>query len=188
MAKNSPLALLLCLALCGCGAKIYAPTTGYLPDDAFATTAVGQDVALAAVQEAMYAFAYPNRMQGKPGEMALAVASLDAMAGQFSTSGRWLGMNGAVKDEMIEARSAVRAVLGIPDDAPSQAVIDQLMAASRALGNGDEKTALAALSGPVFTKTPEETLGILAAFPPVPVANVATRDADANFFPQDSIW
>jgi hypothetical protein len=178
---------LVCLAANTCQLAP-VPTTGYLPPDAFSTTAVGQDTTLAAVQEAAYAFAYPGRMQGRPAEMALAVASLDAMAGQFSTSGRWYGMSWIPQQEMLDARTEVRGILGIPDSAPSQLVIDRLMAASRALNNGDQKAALAALSGPAFTKPPEQTLAILAHFPPAPVANQATMAANMNFFPPDEPW
>ncbi len=179
---------LVCLALGGCLHEVPTPSTGYLPPDAFATIAVGQDPDLAAVQEAMIAFAYPARMQGRPAEMALAIASLDAMAGQFSTGGRWFGMNSIPKQEMLDARTEVRGILGVPENAPSQSVIDQLMAASRALNKGDQKAALAALSGPDFTKTPEQTLEILAHFPRAPIANSATMSANTNFFPPDSVW
>ncbi len=179
---------LICLALGGCLHEAPEPSTGYLPADAFSTIAVGQDPDLAAVQEAMIAFAYPARMQGKPAEMALAIASLDAMAGQFSTSGRWFGMDSLPKEEMLEARTEVRGILGVPENAPSQSVIDQLMAASRALDKGDQNAALAALSGPDFTKTPAQTLAILTHFPKAPIANSATLNANMNFFPPDSVW
>lgn len=177
---------LVCLALGGCLHVAPAPSTGYLPADAFSTIAPGQDPAMAAVQEALVAFAYPARMQGRPAEMALAIASLDAMAGQFSTSGRWIGMDAITQQEMLDARAEVRGILGVPETAPSQSVIDQLVAASRALDEGDQKAALAALSGPDFTKTPEETLAILTHFPRAPTANIATMDANANFFQPES--
>lgn len=180
-------AFLACLALGGCHVAP-PPTTGYLPPAAFDKIAVGQDPDLAAVQEAMMAFAYPERMQGRPAEMALAVASLDAMAGQFSTSGRWMTMDSITQLEMLEARQEIRGILGIPGKAPSQSVIDQLVAASLALDKNDEAAALAALSGPDFTKTPAQTLAILTHFPKAPMANVATMDANSNFFPPDSMW
>jgi hypothetical protein len=176
------------LALGGCLQRVPPPSTGDMPADAFSTIAEGQDPDLAAIQEARIAFAYPARMYGRPGEMALAVASLDAMAGQFTTSGRWAVMASIASDEMLDARTEVRGILGIPQSAPSQSVIDQLMAASYALDAGDQKAALAALSGPDFTKTPAQTLAILAHFPPAPTANLALMDAENDFFPQDSPW
>lgn len=182
-------ASLLGLTLAGCHV-VPPPSTGYLPADTFAGTAPGQDPDLAAVQEAMMAFAYPQRMRGQPACMALAVACLDAMAGQFSTSGRWITFNFFTKQEMLDARAQVRAALGIPQNAPSQSVIDQLVAASQALDKGDRRAALAALSGPDFTKGPEQTLALLSHFPfaRTPAANGATMDANANFFPPDSPW
>jgi hypothetical protein len=185
--KQALIVVLVCMALGGCHLRVAPPpSTGYLPADAFSATAVGQDPDLAAVQEAMIAFAYPARMYGRPAEMALAVASLDAMAGQFSTRGRWAGATSS--QEMLDARTEVRGILGVPENAPSQSVIDQLMAAHRALNNGDQKAALAALSGPDFTKTPAQTLAILSRFPSAPTANMATIDAESDFFPQDPTW
>jgi hypothetical protein len=187
--KRSRAWFALCLALGGCTLHVApAPSTGYLPAGTFDKIAAGQDPDLAAVQQAMIAFAYPQRMHGRPASMALAVASLDAMAGQFSTSGRWSTMDPLVQLEMLDARAEVRGILGIPGNAPSQVVIDRLVAASQALDAGDQPAALAALSGPAFTKTPARTLAILADFPKAPAANIATIDADANFFPRDSPW
>jgi len=184
--KQSLMVLAACLALGGCLHVTPAPSTGYLPADAFSTIAPGQDPDMAAVQEALVAFAYPARMQGRPAEMALAIASLDAMAGQFSTGGRWIGLDAITQQEMLDARTEVRGILGVPANAPSQSVINQLMAASRALDQGDQAAALAALSGPDFTKTPEQTLAILTHFPRAPAANIAMVDANANFFQPES--
>jgi len=178
-----PFLPLVFLALAGCVHVVPAPTTGYLPEDAFGNSVVGQDPAMAAVNDAMIAFAYPGSMQGQPARMALAIASLDAMAGQFSTGGRWITMDSATKQEMLDARTQVRGILGVPENAPSQSVIDHLVAASHALDRGDQTAALAALSGPDFTKTPEETLAILTHFPKTPDANHATMDANLHFFP-----
>lgn len=188
MVKHALMLPLICLTLGGCLRVAPAPSTGYLPEDAFSTIAIGQDPDLAAIQEAKFAFAYPARMYGKPARMALAIAALDAMAGQFSTSGRWAVMDSTAAQEMLDARAEVRGSLGVPETAPSQSVIDQLMAASRALDKGDQNAALAALSGPDFTKTPAQTLAILSHFPSAPIAALATRDAETEFFPPDSLW
>lgn len=174
----------LCFALAGCGLEDI-PSTGYLPPDTFGSTVVGQDTQLAAVQDAAMAFAHPANMQGKPAQMALAVASLDAMAGQFATGGRWIGMDSLVKQDMLDARRKVRRVLGVPEKAPSQSVIDHLVATSHALDRGDRQAALTALSGPDFTKPPEQTLAILAHFPKVQAANTATMEANQDFFQPD---
>ena len=176
-------AALLILALAGCGLETPSPSTGYLPANAFGNSVTGEDPAMAAISEAAYAFAHPRYMRGKPAQMALAVACLDAMAGQFSTSGRWIGMNSLIKMQMLQARSKVRGILGIPDSVPSQTVIDAMVAASHALADGDQKTAESALAVPGFTRPPARMIATLADFPRVPVANVATMRAQRNFLP-----
>lgn len=178
--------LLLCpllIGLAGCALERKPPTTGYLPANAFAGRVIGEDPAIAATSEATWDFAHPHAMQGQASEMALAVASLDAMAGQFSTSGRWLGMNSLTKQQMLQARQAVRAVLGIKQDAPSQTVVDSMVTIAHALRHGDRKAALAAARGREFTDSPARTLSILAHFPPVPIANQATAAASRDLFP-----
>jgi hypothetical protein len=177
---------LVFLFTAGCIHEVPSPSVGYLPVDAFGNSVVGQDPALASLNAATIAFAYPGTMQGRPAQMALAIASLDAMAGQFSAGGRWMAMDWISQQEMLDARDQVRAILGVPQDAPSQSVVDQLVAASHALDKGDQAAALAALSGPDFTKPPAQTLAILTRFPRVQIANRATMDANLNFFPATS--
>ena len=178
---------LLCVLflLAGCALETPPPTTGYLPDDAFGGAVQGEDIAVAATGTALVAFSNPASLRGDPADMALAVASLDAMAGQFSTGGRWLGMDQFVKLQMLDARDNVRAVLGVPAAADSQGVIDALVAAAHALQRHDQAAALASLSAPDFTLGPARTLALLAAFPYVQAANVATQAADQNLFPTD---
>nr|WP_249675424.1 hypothetical protein [Acidocella sp. C78] len=110
---RSALALVVIgLFLAGCAMVTPPPSTGYLPANAFDGRVIGEDPAIAATNEARWAFSHPAAMRGRPAEMALAAASLDAMAGQFSTVGRWLGMNSLTKLEMLRARKVVRAELG----------------------------------------------------------------------------
>jgi hypothetical protein len=177
------LAPLLCLSLAGCAYETPLPSTGYLPADAFGDSVIGEDPAIAATNAATEAFAYPGKMQGRPAQMALAIASLDAMAGQFSTRGRWIAMDSLAKLQMLDARDEVRAILGVPKATQSQSLIDHLVAASHALDRGDQIAALTALSGPDFTKPPAQTLALLTNFPKVPDANYATMAASQNLFP-----
>lgn len=179
------LALLLWFNLVGCAYETPLPSTGYLPADAFGNSVIGEDPAIAAMSAATVAFAYPETMQGRPAQMALAIASLDAMAGQFSTGGRWIAMDPIAKSEMLDARGKVRAILGVSGATQSQSLIDHLVAASRALDQGDQKAALAALSGPDFTKPPAQILAILTNFPKVPDANYATITASQDLLPAD---
>src|ERR1700722_7139740 len=122
----------LTLCLSGCALEAPPPSTGFMPVDAFGNSVIGQDPAMATFNQALFAFAHPAMMQNRPAEMALSVASLDAMAGQFNTGGRWYTMDPIAKAQMLQARTKVRSILGIPETAPSQAVIDQLVTASKA--------------------------------------------------------
>jgi hypothetical protein len=173
-------ASILCVALASCTAPPPADT-GYLPAGAIPTN---EDISVAATSAAANAFAYPGAMHGHPAREAIAIASLDAMAGQFSTSGRWLYMDDAVKLEMLQARAQVRAILGVPAATQSQSLIDHLVQAAQALDAGDSQAARSALSGPDFSYPPDRTLALLADFPRVQMANTATINADAALFPQ----
>ena len=174
---------LISLGLAGCALEAPPPSTGYLPANAFDGRVIGEDPAIAATNEAQWSFTHPAAMQGRPAEMALAVASLDAMAGQFATGGRWISMNGLAKLQMLRARQAVRAVLGIRPNAPSQTVINSMVTISLALRHGDRPAALAAAKGAEFTLPPPRTLSILAHFPPVTIAAEATTFASRYLFP-----
>ena len=132
---------------------------------------------------ALDAFAHPGMMQNRPAQMALAVASLDAMAGQFSTGGRWMAMDPIVKMQMLQARDRVREILGIPETAPSQAVINQLVTVYMALYAGDQPAAMASLSGGVFTRPAAQNLALLTHFPYVPIADQAVMNANWNLLP-----
>lgn len=170
------------LALAGC-ALTPAPSTGYLPADTFGNRIIGEDPAIAATDAATYAFAHPGAMRGRPAKMALAVASLDAMAGQFATGGRWLGMNSLAQQQMLAARSRVRRILGIVPGTPSQTVIDAMVGAAHQLRRGNRPGALDALASPGFSLPPTQTLAILTDFPPVSLANHATMFASQYLYP-----
>ncbi|HET9148714.1 MAG TPA: hypothetical protein VFN77_11725 [Acetobacteraceae bacterium] len=173
----------MCAGLAGCALETPSPSTGYLPASAFGGAVIGEDPSMAAANDAAWVFAHPGRMQGQPAQMAMGIASLDAMAGQFSTSPRWERMDALVKLQMLRARSRVRRILGVRPGAPSQAVIDALVAAARALHRGDERAALTALSAPVFIHPPRRSLALLAHFPYVPLANHATAFASQYLYP-----
>ncbi|HQU05331.1 MAG TPA: hypothetical protein PLT25_11530 [Acidocella sp.] len=177
------LALAGCAGLRGFNSNLPAAEIGYLPADAFGDAIQGEDPAIAATNAATYAFAHPGAMQGQPAEMALAVASLEAMAGQFVTGGRWSDMDNTAKLQMLDARAKVRVVLGVAPTANCQDVIDGLVGAAQAIKRGDAAGAKLAVAGPAFTKGPEATLNLLAHFPPVPAANVATVNASRYLYP-----
>jgi len=153
---------LVFLAIClgGCAHETPPPSTGFLPPDAFGYALYGEDPA-----------------------MATFGLALDAMAGQFSTNGRWMAMDPIAKMRMLQARDRVREILGIPETAPSQAVINQLVTASKALNAGDQPAAMAALTGGVFTRPAAQNLALLTHFPYVPIADQATMNANQDLLP-----
>ncbi|OYW07742.1 MAG: hypothetical protein B7Z59_11220, partial [Acidiphilium sp. 37-67-22] len=62
---RSALALvLLGLSLAGCMLVTPPPSTGYLPANAFDGRVTGEDPAIAATNEARWAFSHPAAMQG----------------------------------------------------------------------------------------------------------------------------
>ncbi len=125
-----------------------------------------------------WAFASPARIRNDPASAARAVAALDYAAGAINTNPRLQFMSPVINNEMLDARQAVRRVLGIPPTAPSQAVVNSMVGVSLALGSGDRTQALAALNTPIFTLGPERTLALLTNMPRVREANIATSQAE----------
>lgn len=177
------LLMVLPLGLAGCALETPVPTTGYLPFSTFSHSIVGEDPSIEAINAATYAFAHPAAMQGHPARMAIAIASLDAMAGQFATGARWVGMNALAKQEMLQARSKVRRIMGIAPGTPSQVVVDALVGAARQIRRDNRAGAIEALRSPGFTQAPAATLRLLARFPAVPLANHATSFASQYVYP-----
>jgi hypothetical protein len=81
------------------------------------------------------------------------------------------------KQEMLQARVDVRRVLGIRPDAPSQLVVNALLAFAGFWSVGNQPAAMQVLASPVFTLPPQHTLQILTNIPYIQSANVATMDA-----------
>lgn len=184
MMIRSLLPAAICLSLAAC-ATAPAISAGYLPADAFGNTVQGEDITVAATNDALYAFAHPAQLNGRPADMALAVASLDALAGQFANNGRWAGSGGTAAMQLVDARMQVRELLGVPETTQSQSLIDHLVAASHDLDNGNTQAASAALSGPDFAKPSAEILAVLGHFPYIATADSALVAASAAEFPQD---
>jgi hypothetical protein len=131
-----------------------------------------------AIQYANWAVSSPARTRNDPASAARAVAALDYAAGAINTSPTLQFVPLVIDSQMLDARVAVRRVLGIPPTTPSQAVVNGMVAASLALGSGDPTQALAALDTPIFTLGPEQTLAVLTNMPLVRQANIATSQAE----------
>ena len=160
--------------LAGCGAITPPPDTARLPPNAFGTYADGD---IGAINVSAWAFASPARTRNDPADAARAIAAVDYLAGELSTSPRWDFMSPLTKMQMLQARTEVRAAVGIASSAPSQNVVDQLLYASDAFTAGNAQGAMAALTPPAFTLPPQETVTRLANLPYLLEANVATMHA-----------
>lgn len=126
---------------------------------------------------AQWAFAMPSRTAGDPADGARAVASVDYLAGELSTSPRWGNISPITKDMMLQARTQTRNAIGVAPGASSQAVVSSLARAGNALAANNTGAAIAALSTPTFLQPGAETLQRLGSLPYIQVANVATQRA-----------
>ena len=104
------------------------------------------------------------------------------LAGELNASPRWEGMSPITKFDMVQARAEFRKVLGIRPDAPSQAVVNAEVFALWNLERGDAAGALHALSAPIFTQPPQQTMRVLASLPYLPTAHAATSEAELEEF------
>jgi len=131
-----------------------------------AATRLDADPVRAAIRGAADTFAYPESVQNRPQEAAIAVAQLEFIAVEIMAGRTSINFSGIVGPALQSGRFEVRNYLGIAQDAPSQPVIDSLLATPPALGN----TA-------IFTAGPAETMRRLAALPRLAQANSATAIA-----------
>jgi hypothetical protein len=131
-----------------------------------------------AIQYSSWAFASAARTRGDVVSAANAVAALDYAAGVLNTNLQWMQMSPYISHEMLRAREAVRRVLGVAPNAPSQALVNSMVAVSFAMSHGNLPAALSALNSPIFTLGPERTLALLTNLPFIRTANIATSMAE----------
>jgi hypothetical protein len=136
-----------------------------------------EDNDTAAMNRGSWALASPARTRNDPVDAAKAVIAVEYLAGELRSSPRWSYQTTTPKAEMLQARKDLREVLGIRPDAPPQLVVNALVGVIAALQAIDQPAALQALSYPVFTRQPPETLALLSNLPYVRSANLATMQA-----------
>jgi hypothetical protein len=173
------LAILACLVVAGCTAATPPPDTAQLPFAAFGT----MDNDVAAANQASWAFASPERTRNNPVDAARACAAIDYLAGQLSSSPRWMSVSPLTRQEMLRARADVRRVLGIAPEARSQVVVNALLQFAAAWQARDQSAALQALSAPGFAFPPQQTVQVLSNLPYVQTANVGSIDAAREMLP-----
>ncbi len=152
-----------------------------------ATAAFGSngDNDVSAINISSWAFSRPSNTLGRPIDAARAVAAVDYLAGELSTSPRWDFMSPITKIQMLQARVEVRQAVGIAPNAPSQQVITALLGVAVALDAHDQPAALRDLASPVFTRPPAQILATLGSMPYLQRANIATQNASQQEQPAD---
>lgn len=169
-------ALLAALMGCTHPGPQAGPNWVSLPADA--TVGAG-DPTRAAIINTAYVFGTPSSVAGRPADAARAVAQLEYLATEIPTGPRWREFDPTVALALQQARREERAALAIAPQAPPQAVIEALFAASRALRANDTTAAQRILSPPVFPDG-ALTLQHLANLPLLPITNQATSRAAAE--------
>lgn len=170
--------LLIALGPVACGPLPPPPDTASMPPGVFGP--LDQDVP--ATQYAQYAFADAARTYGKPDEGAKAVLAMDYIAGQLNTSPRWAQIDANTQMQLLQARVQTRAAVGIAPNAPSQLVVNSLVAARNDLAAGNQEAAAKALDNPAFPAGGANTIKALANLPYIQVANVATAHAAEELY------
>ena len=150
-----------------------------LPSHAFLLSAApfgsNQDPQTAALEFGSWTLSREANSRNNPIGGARAIAAVDYLAGDLYANPRWEFIDPLIKLQMLQGRAEVRQAIGIQPNAPSQQVVDALLAVSSALAVGNGPATMASLQSPVFTLPPQQTYQLLANLPPLPIANVAMQ-------------
>ncbi len=117
-------------------------------------------------------------LQGRPAEMALAVARLEHMTDQLARDPALAPLPEAARFQMVTARRETRGALGMAETLPSARAVEALLATSRALRRNDEAAARAAIA-PVVSPgglPPLARLGDMGGLPQAAIATANLRD------------
>ncbi len=123
----------------------------------------------------------PSRTRNNAISGSYAMAALDYLAGEVATGARFTGIDHAAVQQLLAGRREERQVLGIARGASSTQVVNDLLAAWRALARHDIVAARAALPPHVFTLRPDRTIRLLANLPPMPLAAGALAAIAAQY-------
>jgi hypothetical protein len=119
-----------------------------------------------------------SRAIHRPMKAAEAMAALEFIAQEFKSNPRWVALDPLTRKEIENARRTVRSELGISPTAPSQNVVNTMLALSTALQTKDQAQIQQLLSNPIFTLPPDQVLQRLANVPYNAQINAATTSAD----------
>ena len=160
--------------LAACSAIDPLPSTAVMPPGALNTNG---DIDTRALDVAAYSFAYAIR--NKPADAAEAIAALDYMGGKLNTSPRWIDMDPLTRTQMLQARETLRSYVGISQAAPSQAVVDTMLALAQAYRAGNATAVQQLLANPIFIVPPAVVQARLNDIPLMPAVNGVTTRADS---------
>ncbi|WP_284945474.1 hypothetical protein [Acidisoma cladoniae] len=164
----------LMAGLAACAIATPPPSVAIMPPGALGTNG---DIDTRSLDVAAYDFAH--HMQNDPARAADAVAALDYMGGQLNVSPRWMTMMPALfRLQMLQSRESLRQYVGINAAAPSQTVVDTMLALAQAYRAGDQAGVMRLLATPIFTVPPAEVQSRLSDIPVMPTVNNATTHAD----------
>ncbi len=181
MRRLLPIVALAALPV-ACGPLPPPPDTAVLPPGVFSP--LDQDVP--ATEYAQYAFSDPARTYGNPVAGAQAVLAMDYIAGQLNTSPRWQNISAITQMQLLQGRAATRQAVGIAPNAPSQLVVNSLVAARNDLASGNSQAAEAALTNPAFPGGGAQAVRALTNLPYIQMANVSTQHAGEDLFAPDN--
>lgn len=170
--------ILATLLAAGCaGARV---DTAEMPAGEFTFSDVDQ----AALYEASHAFGTGGTVPATVHDRARALADVEYVSGAYNTHARWIGIDGLAQADLLIARREMRASLGIPAQARSQAVVNGLLAISHAT---DAASLQAAAGNPVFPEGPQSTIAALQNLPSyftmpyaLARANIAIQEKDGT--------
>ena len=83
---------------------------------------------------------------------------------------------------MLQSRGVLRQFVGISPTAPSQAVVDTMLALAQAYRAQDQNAVQRLLGAPILIAPPNEVEARLNDVPLITVVTVATQGADAHAF------
>jgi len=165
--------------IAGCGLEQSPPSTAQLPPY-FYGALVDDDIG--AINEAAYALGAPSRTRDDPVEALRAAIAVEYLGGELNTAPRWYRLSPITKMNMLQARGEFRKILGIREDAPSQAVVNGLVWALWAVMHNDKATAMHVFASSLFIQPPDRTWAVLNDLPYLPAARAATAEAEQEEF------
>ncbi len=166
----------LALALAGCAA--FPPNnTATMPLTPEGAPQLSQNDAISL---ASWALKDPATTAGNPARAARALAAEDWLAGQTILYGNYGTYSPGGELSWQQFRQQARAAIGVAPSAPSQELVNRLLAVNSALKAGQPEAAKAQLASPIFTLGPDKTLAALTNLPRLPGRDWAFSELNRN--------